>query len=47
MEFWKTFRKDNTPDVDDDNLLMLDDTKNDKLLEIYKKQYQAEHRGTF
>lgn len=45
VEFWQTFREEQTPDVDDDTILWIGDVNNnEKLLSFYEKQYKSDDK---
>lgn len=46
IAFWKGYRVENTPDIDDEALLRLDYSANEKLLEEYKKQVHVESKSS-
>ncbi|KAE9550371.1 hypothetical protein FO519_006412 [Halicephalobus sp. NKZ332] len=41
VEFWREYRRENTPEVNDDEVMGLgDDESNEKLIQLYKKTYE-------
>ena len=41
IEFWREYRRENTPEVNDDEVMRLgDDESNEKLIQLYKKTYE-------
>lgn len=46
VEFWQEYRKENTPEITDDDVLTIGDhTKNERLIELYKQEYDKLHNG--